>query len=98
MSLVVPCYADRNMYRKVEQELVHLMTRIRKTVDNLPRQKRRQYYDAFHDIWKEAKTLYDQLYTWGEDEEICYDEFWSRIEKLKSRFYQLKMKVEADDA
>ena len=94
MSLMLAaCYSDPSMYKRVEKALVNLMMRVKEAVDSLPRQKRRQYYDAFHSIWKEAKTLYDQLYTWGEDEEICYDEYWARIRILEERLRRLEEHV-----
>ena len=64
------CFTDPETWRKVHEALTQIM----KEAEEL----------GAHDIVIRAKVLIEDLNTWDPNEEVCYDEFFSRIRTLRS--------------
>jgi len=74
------CYADPNVWFKTEVVLKELMEKARRLLEDNGKAGR-----LTRKLVHELELLYRDLHSWDPDEEVCWDEFWSRITRIKKQ-------------
>jgi len=75
------CFADPNLYSKTEATIIELIERAERLENRRLARK----------LLGELEILLEDLHSWDPNDEICWDEFWSRIARIKSQLASNKL-------
>jgi len=76
-----PCRRDEALYFKVRETLERMIDLAHLVLDRAEEQQQRKAAAAARYVIREVQLLVEQLAAWEPDEEVCYDEFISRIRR-----------------
>jgi len=76
-----PCRRDEALYFRVRETLERLLDMAHLVMDGAEQQQHKRAAAAARYVIREVQLLVEQLAEWEPSDEICYDEFISRIRR-----------------
>mgnify|MGYP000306507120 CR=1 FL=1 len=86
------CFADPNVYADVYGAIVALMHELEKIKARLD-PKDYPLWSWVKQLEVDLRILYEDIKTWRPNEEICYDEFITRIRRISREIDAIKQKI-----
>lgn len=86
------CFADPNVYADVYTTILALMNELEKVKARI---EKNDYFmlSWIKQIETDLRILYEDIKAWRPDEEICYDEFITRIRRISKEIDKIKQKI-----
>ena len=83
------CFASPEEWDKVQSAILALFDRLRE----LGARGNHIVREWVKELRHELNILWEDLQMWRKDEEVCWDEFWSRIRRIKKQIESLEKVV-----
>lgn len=87
------CFADPRVYDIVVSMLLNTFNELEEVKKKVKAGEKSDYYTWIHRIEIELRVLYEDLMAWRPSEEVCYDEFITKIRRIREEIRAIKREI-----